>query len=706
MPIPMHRLERMLIPQVLTSLTSVAELLYLFAEQPEPHRCYAVVRVSSDLYAAVALHDLRERAERDGTALLSLSLAMVDGLLRAGEPFWRTRIGVERAVRELAPRTRYRRVVLDDDGIVVGVLASTPLGTTRGASPLGLISNPQPSVLGPQGEAAPLAPPYLNIRFDGVAPNTPLIVGRRTPLIVSIGAPSATGGRHSRPFAFNFAGADDPVHFIVSVNADPEMWTVRVHEPALVVEPPGITLQEAEFTVIAKHPGRDKVHLSVQRADSGATVQHVWLAVAAELEPGTPAARPAALPRIEASLPFDEAHVARSDVELVIQPGIEGSVVVVSARLPPNGRPIHARYSMPVGSAALQNLTLRLRRELENIVFYPGRQPGVVQPFINVNSLSVEESIARRACVPLAEAGWQAWDTLFNAPRAPEGLKQLAADLRGLPHGSHLRVVIDNQECIVPWALLYDQPGPITQETLAWEGFWGYRYILDILPPGRYPPSTIDDTAPGALLLFNDDPQLAGLTGAQEQFARRILGDTQVSAAWGHTHVQHMLRVPPQVTLVYVYCHGEHESGAITPRAFASDSALYFSRSQRLRIADLRRLPAGPLVSRPLVFLNACEGATQYPFYYDGFMPFFVEQQLARGFIGTEVKAPTLLAHDFALRFMDMFGQGEPVGAILWKLRRHYLDTHHTILGFNYSLYCPGDVRLAQPLPDQASQPH
>jgi hypothetical protein len=46
-------------------------------------------------------------------------------------------------------------------------------------------------------------------------------------------------------------------------------------------------------------------------------------------------------------------------------------------------------------------------------------------------------------------------------------------------------------------------------------------------------------------------------------------------------------------------------------------------------------------------------------------MSCFIEQQGARGFIGTEVKAPTLLAHDFALAFLSRFAQGQEVGTIL-----------------------------------------
>ncbi|MFO7170089.1 MAG: hypothetical protein DIU80_018860, partial [Chloroflexota bacterium] len=118
----------------------------------------------------------------------------------------------------------------------------------------------------------------------------------------------------------------------------------------------------------------------------------------------------------------------------------------------------------------------------------------------------------------------------------------------------------------------------------------------------------------------------------------------------------------------------------------------------RVRLADMRRIVTGPLSGRPLVFLNACEGATQDAFYYDGFMPFFIEECGARGFIGTEVKAPQLLAHDFALRFLERFGEGRPVGEILWQLRRYYLEKHNNPLAFNYTLYGLDEVQLARPL--------
>ena len=65
-------------PRVLTPGTTVAELLYLFAEQPEPRRCYAVVRVGRDGYDVLALDDLREALEPLGEAALPLALSFAN----------------------------------------------------------------------------------------------------------------------------------------------------------------------------------------------------------------------------------------------------------------------------------------------------------------------------------------------------------------------------------------------------------------------------------------------------------------------------------------------------------------------------------------------------------------------------------------------------------------------------------------------------
>jgi hypothetical protein len=123
-----------------------------------------------------------------------------------------------------------------------------------------------------------------------------------------------------------------------------------------------------------------------------------------------------------------------------------------------------------------------------------------------------------------------------------------------------------------------------------------------------------------------------------------------------------------------------------------------FSNGEKVRLFDLRDLPTAPLDGQALVFINACQGASQDAFYYDGFMPFFINQLGARGLIGTEVDAPQRLAHHVGMRFLQEFGSGKPIGEIFWHLRRAFLAEHQNMLAFNYSLYSLSEVHLARSL--------
>ncbi len=690
MPIPDTDLNRDLIPRVFTPAATVGELLALFQDHAQPYACYAVARLATDAYDALALIDLDDAAQQYGRALLGMTLGAVPGLLQPAAPGRQDATGPATAERALHAAPRRRLVVCDAAGDVAGIMVARPLSIAKGIGPLDLL---RPTTLA--GAAAPALPPHLNTRFDGLAPGQPLTVGRRAPLIVWVGAPTDTArNRHSAPFRFSFPDAQAPVAFTVHLHAAPDAWTVKVVEPTMIVAPPGITSQEAEFLVTAKQPGRDTLHLSVERADTGTTVQHLCLPVYAVQEAAA-APPPVVRERVAISLPLEDATIARRQVEIALLPGENSESFTAVVRGDLEGHAVWQIYRVPVSVAEVQNAALRLRQELEKIVFYPDRYANVHRPFTSREMLTIDETLARQAAAPLADAGQQVWQLLFQSPRAPAELAQFGADLRSLPHGGTVQIVLHSQRFIIPWTLLYDKPGPITAETLDWTGFWGYRYRLEVIPPGRYPALTIDDRPPGLLALFNDEASLRTFAAAQEQALRERLGIEQCACIWGDPAVRQALGAPAPAALVYCYCHGDHASGAVKAAALASESALTFSANARLRLADLRRLPTAYFARRPLVFLNACEGATQDAFYYDGFMPYFIEELGARGFIGTEVKAPIFLAHDVALRFMEAFAAGRPVGDILWRLRRHYLNKHHNILAFNYSLYSPGDVRLA-----------
>jgi hypothetical protein len=537
-------------------------------------------------------------------------------------------------------------------------------------------------------------PPALNTRFDNIGPEQPLVAGRRVPLIISVGAPTAnTCAQSSRPFTFAFPDPAAPAHFVVHVDGDPDVWTIKAVEPALIVEPPGRTAQEAEFVVTARRPGESGLFISLVQAATGAAVQRLWLPVMVVAEDGLDMAARALQPRVEIALPLDAPGLARPAVELLFKKQDDHFLVLVIADLPSGT--IRDTYKVPIDEHQLQVAVLRVRRELERIVLT--RADGGETPFLSTRTLTVDADLGRQAAVRLADAGEQLWRQIFQAPRAPLELRRLADELRALPHGSAIQVILDSQKFVIPWAFLYDKPGPITVHTLDWEGFWGYRYILDVLPPARYPAPIITASVPGVQLLFHDHADLWAFTRVQEQFVTQRFVGAVVRSAWGDSAVQAALGQPSDASFVYFYCQGDRYDGAAPygDGELARDAALSFSAGRRVRLSEMKRLLAAPLGRRPLVFLNTCEGASLEPFHYDHFMPFFIEELGACSFISTEVTAPALLAHDFAMEFMARFWQGRPAGQILWQLRRHYLDTHHTILGFNYSLYGLGAIRLA-----------
>ena len=73
-------------------------------------------------------------------------------------------------------------------------------------------------------------------------------------------------------------------------------------------------------------------------------------------------------------------------------------------------------------------------------------------------------------------------------------------------------------------------------------------------------------------------------------------------------------------------------------------------------------------------------------------IPFFIYHG-ARGIIGTECPMTTTFAHPFAKEFFRRFLNGQPVGEILWEMRRGSLEMGNP-LGLAYTLYCDANLKL------------
>lgn len=592
---------------------------------------------------------------------------------------------------------------------------------TRGVPPLGQIlerideirqsnDSPTETVANRDHERS-----FLNVRFDGYEQASRLPVNQWLPMVVGVGAKAKSGPLGaSQPFAFQFQSEAGPVEFSVSVYGDPEVWEFRLAEDLIVVEPvPQLgqarSVRDAVLLVRAKQAGQQKLYIRVAQKASGTVVQNLWLYLvvgsdsAQTTDQSGNKTSTTPIQTVSISQPLDLQAGSPSWVHLIFEaPGssARGFPMRVDARLPDW---VHdARYEIPVSEEELRLAAARLRRELENIVNY--YQPGADEPypFLSKNSLHIEEALMRQAAVALADAGRQIWDMLFSTGKVSPELKRIAKKLRSLEPGTVVEIRLENPKFCLPWALLYDKPGPITVETIDWSGFWGYRFDLRTLYPGDYPGPVIDASHLDILMAFCDDQDLGAWIDEQQSVFRERLGAQGCTTTIGADSFLDTLQQQRELQLMYALCYGHRAKRQGEPLALPAEATVFFSPDVPTRVTDLRRLELEPFAGRPLIFMNSCEGVSRDPEHHDDFAAYFIEDQQARGCIGTEVIVPKYLAHRFALDFLKAFVQGQPIGPTLWRLRREYLDTYHNILAFNYTLYGSGDIRLSNELAAQA----
>ncbi|HEU4325699.1 MAG TPA: hypothetical protein VFS21_21345, partial [Roseiflexaceae bacterium] len=382
--------------------------------------------------------------------------------------------------------------------------------------------------------------------------------------------------------------------------------------------------------------------------------------------------------------PLDSSGSTRRDITITLQPsGYDSSsyTAYVQATFP--DRSLVRDYQLALRIEELQRLTARLRSAMNQVAVFD--EPNNPSPFRNI---TITDDVARRSVVPLADAGQLVWRQLFDRADNPE-LQALGQRLRSLPDGTSVQFVLKSSEFVLPWAVLYDGPGPVTPENLNWRAFWGYRYQIDTLLQGSYPSPTIERTAPELYALLNNGDLLSH-SETQASHITQNLPQIRAQVLWGDDACAFLSRGPVSGDMVYCFCHGDDKSIRPQSDQLPSEAVLRFGARAKIRLADINVESC----SQPLVFLNACETAALQPFHRDGFAPFFLQRWGARGFVGNEIKVPQTLGHDFALHFWELFVSGVPVGKILWQLRRYYVETHCNALAFTYSLYGHGDTCL------------
>lgn len=283
-----------------------------------------------------------------------------------------------------------------------------------------------------------------------------------------------------------------------------------------------------------------------------------------------------------------------------------------------------------------------------------------------------------------------------------------------------IKIVIEDgkEETYIPWSFLYDED--FSDDEIKKEGFWGYKYIIDYRPQGPAELFSIGSKIPNdryTLDLFfarysDDTAELSKPTNEQRQLLRprsrtfkEIRKRDEFRKALEADHNR-----PAQV--IYFYTHGTNgrevnSEGKTTFNPFKT-AIMFGSREDEYLTPDdlqllmqsrkYRELEGVLLKHHPIVFINACESAGVYTFYYGNFIEKFTRLG-ARGLIGTESEVEVSFANEFALAFFQEFLKAERgIGYILYDLRRGFLDNKANPMGFLYTYYGNPDVSLRYPV--------
>ena len=298
-----------------------------------------------------------------------------------------------------------------------------------------------------------------------------------------------------------------------------------------------------------------------------------------------------------------------------------------------------------------------------------------------VKDYLVDEQGMPRSALALAEAGHDLYLAMFR-PEAEQA--QRARQVRTWLEKLAQQREVDTLEIVVespwslPWNVIYDQK-PDKAAFLSgdespdrWLPFWGLRYNLaggrKVDPLRRMPLLN----APKVLMVV--DPKIRD--GLPEEQKKR-LADFATTHKFNMVHSKDELEeaiAAERPDLLYWLSHA-----APNALVLADDEISPRNMRKLLRQGDVENFGG-------LAFLNACQTAER------GESGSFFEAFHSVGFagmIGTEHQTVDQFANPLGLDFLEAFlDRGEPVGAVLHKLRRQ------VPLGLLYGTYCPPNIRV------------
>jgi hypothetical protein len=252
-----------------------------------------------------------------------------------------------------------------------------------------------------------------------------------------------------------------------------------------------------------------------------------------------------------------------------------------------------------------------------------------------------------------------------------------------------------------------------------WEGFWGYRHIIEHNPEwfGRYNILERDEEHLLRASMNMDEgiDHEYNITSVarQRQFFAQLVDDKvlQYQERCSKEQLQKAFEADDfSDRIIYFYCHGN--SAGLNEDPALKVAHIKLTDRQPIDDSDIALwLRAQPeLKTHPLIFINACKGGQMTTMFFKTFAVEFLKQR-ARGLIGAQIDIPAEFAAEYAQRlFSELLKSPQPpeekirLGPLMSQLTRDFIDTYRNPLGLIYSLYRGMDVYMdRRPRETQAS---
>jgi len=329
----------------------------------------------------------------------------------------------------------------------------------------------------------------------------------------------------------------------------------------------------------------------------------------------------------------------------------------------------------------------------------------------------------------LSQVGWNLWNSLWA--QGPPEQKTRLKDFKTVSDKTIQVSRVQGASFVFPWALVYDIPlstnsgeNKLCQLLETWEqrlnttddlptacpyaethstnvicpyGFWGLRHIIE------QPPSSYNNELPISIRV-NKRPEIVtsisleldrDLTGRHLQTISNLLRGFAVATADSRKDVGATFS-RQNLEIVYFYCHGKRE---LRPGGAAPIPYLEIGDKEQIKPADIttwyfaESTAAHHWETTPLVFINGCHTAELSPELLVNFVDVFSSAK-AGGVIGTEISVDQPIASEAAERFLFHFGNQQPVGEALRRVRLGFLKKGN-LMGLAYTAYCSSDLHIS-----------